>query len=384
MTSSGTIFFGILALLWLVQSVRVARGMRRVPDVRHGPALSDADCPPVSILFSARDEEDKLPTALATLLALDYPRLEIVAVDDRSSDATGRILDEAAARDSRLKVIHLSDLPAGWLGKPHGLLKAFEASQGEWLVFTDADVRFAPDVLRRAVGLARARNWDHLTLLCSVDMHGFWERVLLTFFMLGFTMFTEAWRVSDPKSGRYCGVGAFQLLRRSAYQAAGTHSRLRMEVVDDVKLGKIVKLAGFASGVAAARDAVAVRWHAGLGGIIRGTTKNGFAGAQFSLPFLAAQLAALVLMEILPFVALLFTSGLALAFAAIASACGAWMQGAAARRAGVSPLYGLTMPAGGCIFGYMLLRSTFITLRQGGVVWRDTFYPLEELRKGVV
>jgi glycosyltransferase involved in cell wall biosynthesis len=379
-----TFFFGLIALLWLVQSIRVARGMRTMPEVRNAPALPDAECPFVSILFSARDEAEKLPTALATLLALDYPRYEVVAVNDRSSDATGPILDEFATRDARLKVVHIAELPSGWLGKPHGLLKAYEASTGEWLVFTDADVRFAPDVLRRALGLARARNWDHLTLLGAVDMHGFWECVLLTFFMLGFTLYIEAWRVADPKSNQYCGVGAFQLLRRSTYEAIGTHTRLRMEVIDDVKLGKLVKLGGHATGVASAWHSIAVRWHAGLGGIINGTTKNFFASANFNLAFLGAQLAGLFLLEMVPFAALFFTRGWTLAFAAAACLLGANLQAAAARRAGVSSLYGLTMPLGAAIFAYMLLRSTYFTLRQGGIVWRDTFYPLEELRKGLI
>src|SRR5262249_51176913 len=177
----------------------------------------------------------------------------------------------------RLRAIHVRELPADWLGKPHGLQKAYEASSGEWLVFTDADVHFAPDLLRRAIALAEARKLDHLTLFGDVEMNGFWDRALLTFFALGFSVASNASAVSNPKSKAYVGVGAFQLLRRTAYEASGTHARLAMEVVDDMKLGKIVKQAGFRSGAALAQSFVSVRWHSGLGNIIRGVTKNFFA-----------------------------------------------------------------------------------------------------------
>ncbi|MGH9816121.1 MAG: glycosyltransferase [Candidatus Acidiferrales bacterium] len=387
MGALGTVLLAVIAAIaavWVIQGTRVLFGMRKVPRLRETPPLDDAECPTVSVLFSARDEEEKLPQALATLLALDYPRYEVVAVNDRSSDATGRILGEAAARDPRLKVVDVTELPAGWLGKPHGLQRAYEASGGEWLVFTDADVRFAPGLLRRSLALAKARGWDHMTLFGHVEMHGFWEHAIMTFFMLSLTLYTEAWRVADPRSKKFLGVGSFQLFRRAAYEAAGTHRRLAMEVVDDMKLGKLAKLAGFRSGLALAGRSVAVRWHAGLGNITRGVEKNFFAGADFSLAKVSAQFLAIVALEMLPVLLLAFVSGWSLVFATIALAIPAAMQGMAARESGASPLYGLTFPLGAAIFGYMLARSTVITLRQGGIVWRGTFYRLSELRKGIV
>src|SRR5437879_5853435 len=160
----GIALFGWIALFWLTYGLRVAYGAIRLPWVRDFPPAADADCPRISILFSARDEEEKLPAALATLMEMDYPGFEVVAVDDRSQDATGQILDTFAAAHQRLRVVHVDRLPEGWLGKPHGLEKAYEASSGEWLLFTDADVRFKPDVLRRAISLEKAHNLDHLTL----------------------------------------------------------------------------------------------------------------------------------------------------------------------------------------------------------------------------
>ena len=155
--------------------------------------------------------------ALATLAGLDYPQLEIIGVDDRSQDATGRLLDEFAEKNPRFRALHIAELLPGWLGKTHALQKAYEVSSGEWLLFTDADVRFAPDVLRRAVTLAREQRLDHLSLLGDVEVHGFWETVAVTFFALGFQLATSPHRVSNPRSRMYVGVGSFQMVKRSAY-----------------------------------------------------------------------------------------------------------------------------------------------------------------------
>jgi glycosyltransferase involved in cell wall biosynthesis len=380
----GLVVSGLIALFWLTHGLRVAYGAIRLPWVKDFARAADDDCPPISILFAARDEEEKLPAALATLMEIDYPNLEVIAVDDRSQDATGRILDEFAAAHPRLRVVHVTELPTGWLGKPHALQKAYEASSGEWLLFTDADVRFKADLLRRAIAMARTRNLDHLTLLCDVEMIGFWETVLITFFGLGFHLGTEPGRVSDARSSRYVGVGAFQLLRRSAYEASGMHRRLAMEVVDDMKLGKIVKQAGFRSGCGVAQDFVVVRWHAGVGNLVRGVTKNFFAGAGYNLGLVAAQLMGLMMMNVLPFVGVVFAHGWMRLFCAIAVVIAVCFQAGVAIVMRVSPLYALTHPLGGLLFCYMLVRSTVVTLWQGGIIWRDTFYPLEELRRGVV
>src|SRR5258707_15548330 len=156
----GIALFGFIGLFWLTYGLRVAHGAISLPWVKDFPPAPDTECPRASILFAARDEEEKLPAALATLMEIDYPELEVVAVDDRSQDATGRILDEFAAVHPRLGVVHITQLPAGWLGKPHAVQKAYEASKGDWLLFTDADVRFKPDALRRAIALAKARNLE--------------------------------------------------------------------------------------------------------------------------------------------------------------------------------------------------------------------------------
>jgi len=381
---AGVWLFGLIAFFWFFHGLRVAYGALRLPRLKDCAPAGDAECPRISLIFAARDEEEKLPAALATLAALDYPNLEIIAVDDRSQDSTRKILNEFARVDKRARVVLVDELPGGWLGKPHALQKAYEASTGEWLLFTDADVRFAPDVLRRAASLVKERAVDHLTLLGDVEMHGFWETTLLTFFGMAFHLATDPYRVGNPHSRAYVGVGAFQMVKRGAYEAAGMHRRLAMEVVDDMKLGKIVKQAGFRSCVAMAQDAVVVRWHAGVGNIVRGVTKNFFASAGYNVAVAIFSAAAVFLANVAPFVALFAAHGWSRIFAAIAVAIAVGFHVGVSIEVRVSPLYALTHPVGAVLFCYMLLRSTVVTLWQGGVTWRGTFYPLEELRRGMV
>ncbi len=372
------------ALFWVLNAIDVALGARKLRAIRDIAPLDDADCPLVSILFAARDEEEKLPAALATFLALDYPRYEVIAADDRSEDRTPEILRAATEKDARLKNVRIDSLPPGWLGKPYAMQQAFERSSGEWIVFTDADVHFSRDLLRRSMAMAKRESWDHLTLLSGVEMHSIGEKIALTFFGMGFLMGVRPWRANDARSKGYMGVGAFQLLRRSAYEAIGTHRRLAMEVVDDMKLGKLVKEARFRSGVAKGWKEVRVRWHAGVGNLIRGTTKNFFASSGYSLGFVCFQLVMMLATCVAPWVALPFLRGWALIFDAIAVGVMIAIHAGVCIEVGASPVYALTEPVGAMIFCWMLARSTIVTLWNGGIEWRGTFYRLEELRRGVV
>jgi hypothetical protein len=374
----------LAALFWIFNTLDIALGAPRVKRLSDVKPLEDAECPSVSILFAARDEAEKLPGALETLLSLDYPRYEVAAVNDRSEDGTREILDRAARSDPRLKVVHIDSLPSGWLGKPHALQEAYKQASGEWLVFTDADVHFSPDLLQRTVALAQQQHWDHMTLLGRVEMHGVGEKIALTFFAMMFLMATRPWWVSNPRTPYFAGVGAFQLIRRSAYEGIGTHRRLAMEVVDDMKLGKLVKEGGFRSGVANPGGAVTVRWHAGVGNIVRGTTKNFFAASGFRLWATCIQVCGLLWMFVFPAAALPWLDGWPLVFALIAVCLPVLTEAGVALEFKISPLYALTLPIGALIFGWMITRSTIVTLWSGGITWRGTFYPLEELKRGVV
>jgi glycosyltransferase involved in cell wall biosynthesis len=280
--------------------------------------------------------------------------------------------------------VHVAELPPGWLGKPHALHTGYEQSTGEWLLFTDADVRFKPDTLRRAMTLVQEGNLDHLTLLSDAEMHGFWETVLLTFFGSAFYLGNNVPAAGNPKSSAYVGVGAFQLVNRRAYVASGTHRRLAFEVIDDMKLAKIIKQAGLTSAVAISGEWVVVRWHAGLCNLIRGTTKNFYAAFGYRLSFAAISIVGLLLLNLFPLAGLLFGSGWIRVCSAIAVVIALMFQLGVDLAMRVSPVYAVTYPLGAVICAYMAARSVVVTLWQGGVNWRGRFYPLGELKRRVV
>ncbi len=372
---------GTIALAWMITAIRAWRGMSGLPKLREVTPLRDTECPGVSILIAARNEAAKLPQSLPTILAQDYPRYEVIVVDDRSRDATPQILHEFAQKHKNLQVIHVTDLPAGWIGKPHAITKGYQQASGEWLVFTDADVRFTPDMLRRVMAVAKEKGWEHLNVLPHLELVGFWEKTVLSFWALSSILWLEPWRVSSPRSRRYFGFGALQALRRNAYEAIGTHRHLAMEVVDDIKLAKVAKQAGLRSGVAVAGDKVLLRYCEGLQNIVRSISKSAFAACDYRVGLIAGGVIANLVFHVSPFVAVVFATGVprALAAAAVLSILVLHGRGLIAVR--VSPLYTPTYPLGAAVFCYIFLHSMIVTLWRGGVLWRDTFYSLQELRK---
>ncbi|MGH9575866.1 MAG: glycosyltransferase, partial [Terriglobales bacterium] len=189
----------ILAAVWVHRVVDAARGAPSVADLCTPPwdrALTKELAPLVSIILAGRDEETHVEAALATLLALDYPNCEILAVNDRSADRTGEIMDRLAAQDPRLRVLHISQLPDGWLGKTHALWRAAQMARGQWLLFTDADINFRPDALRRALSYAEEASADHLVLFPTTLLHSVGEGMMIAFFHSLFFFGHRPWKVA--------------------------------------------------------------------------------------------------------------------------------------------------------------------------------------------
>jgi cellulose synthase/poly-beta-1,6-N-acetylglucosamine synthase-like glycosyltransferase len=214
---------GILALAWFSRIEQAAFGMPHIADiarpewdrrpVSQNPA-SPNDEPRISIIVPARNEEESIRETLRQLLVLDYSNYEIIAVNDRSTDNTGLIMDEVAASSRAhglLKVIHISELPSGWLGKTHAMWTAGKQANGGWLLFTDADVLFKPDSVRRAVSYAEAERADHVVLFPRMIMKRPSEKMMIAFFQALFVFGHRPWKVADPKARDHMGVGAFSL-----------------------------------------------------------------------------------------------------------------------------------------------------------------------------
>ncbi|MFZ0770965.1 MAG: glycosyltransferase family 2 protein [Candidatus Sulfotelmatobacter sp.] len=385
----------ILALAWFSRIVDAAIGMPSVADVSkpewdRNPVAASGDLssvnPRVSIVVPARNEEADIEQSLTRLLELDYDNYEVIAVNDRSTDRTAEIMEKVAGRasDSRLRVIHHRELPAGWLGKTHAMWTATNEASGDWLLFTDADVLFKPDSVRRAVAYAEAERADHVVVFPQMIMKRPGEYMMIAFFQTLFVFGHRPWKVSDPKSRDHMGVGAFNLIRRSVYEAVGTYKALRMEVVDDMKLGKLVKNAGFAQRNVFGGDLISIRWANGAMGVVNNLTKNFFAVLSFQWPRTLVSAFGLAFLNLMPFVGVWLAHGWERVPYAVALGSMFLIYLGMSWRSGVPAYYFLLHPVSTALFTYTLLRSMAHTLWNDGIVWRGTKYPLEELRKGMV
>jgi hypothetical protein len=271
------------------------------------------------------------------------------------------------------------------MGKAHAMYTAAKAAtDADWLLFTDADVMFRPDCLRRAIAYADADRADHLVVLPHVIMKRPGEKMMLSFFQVLFAFGHRPWKVADPKTKDHIGVGAFNLVRRSTYEAVGTYERLRFEVVDDMKLGKVIKNAGFRQRVVFGDNLIEIRWARGARGVVNNLTKNFFAVMSFQIWRALLGCALMAILNLLPFVGVLLAPGWARGPYALALGSIFLLYTGLWRQVEIHPWYFLLHPVSTMLFIYTMLRSMIFTLRQGGVEWRGTLYPLDELRKGLV
>ena len=367
-----------LAMLGML--VAGVRALREFPASPRSPAR----WPAVTIVVAARDEAAGIEAAMRSLLALDYPALEIIAVDDRSTDATGAILDRLAASDQRLRVHHVRELPSGWLGKNHALALGGREAAGELILFTDADVEFAPVALRAAVAILEDERLDHLALGPRVRLPGAWLAACVAYFARQFYVFLRPWRAREPRSSAYIGVGAFNLVRASAYRAIGGHERIALRPDDDVKLGKLIKLAGLRQDLRHAPDALCVTWYASVAEFVRGLEKNVLAGLDYRGALGLAGLALLFLLEVLPWILLASADAPTQIAAAAAIVTGTACIAGILRETRAPMAAALFAPAAALVFVYACARSILLTYVRGGIVWRGTFYPLAELRRNEV
>jgi len=376
----------ILGIDWLRRSLAAVFGMRKLADLGtpEWDTSVSTTLQKISVVVPARNEAVNIGQCLRSLLGQDYLNLEICAVDDRSTDDTGSIM-ERVQRESpgRLRVIHVRELPAGWLGKTHAMWKGASETQGDWILFTDGDITFRVDALRRAVSYAEQKSCDHLVILPTMVMHGFGERMMLGFFGFASSLMVRFWKARDPKARDAVGVGAFNLIRRRVYEELGTYEALRMEVIDDLKLGESVKQHGFNQDCALGPGLVKVRWAEGALGVVKNMQKNLFSLFGFSWPLAAFAAIGAMAYHIGPWLGLMFAPGIAKLGFAAASFAVILLYTLMAARFGVSPWFVLTQPFAALMFVFSLLNSAFSARLHGGVLWRGTVYSLDEIHAGI-
>lgn len=299
---------------------------------RHGSSLDDVsavapdDAPLVSVIIPARNEARNIVRCVASVLASRYPALEVIVIDDHSTDGTCKLARALAAGDARVRVLDAPELPAGWFGKQWACATGASAARGELLVFTDADTRHAPDLLSRAVNARAERGADLLTVAGDQEMHSFWERIiqpqvfaLLSLRYGGPEHVNQARRAEDVIAN-----GQFILVTRAAYTAMGGHDLVRDRVAEDLAMAQEFFRAGRRVVLMVGLGQLSTHMYASLKEVIGGWRKNIYAGGRHAMLGGAAGRALFpVLLLVLPLFGLAPPVALVLSLLGILSA--AWL-----------------------------------------------------------
>jgi glycosyltransferase involved in cell wall biosynthesis len=334
-----------------------------------------------SVVIAARDEEARIEQTIRRLLTQRGVDLEFIVVDDRSTDGTNEILRRLAKEDARLQVKRVDALPDGWLGKCHACHIGASAATGDWILFTDADCWLKPDVIARALRVAERDGADHITLMSGLAEPSSGLKASHLMFLISLANWVSGVNRDQPKS--YLGIGAFNLVRAAAYRQCGGYEALRLTVVDDVKLGLLLRRAGKRTRAIIGGDDAECHWGTTVWSMVKIMEKNYFAALDYRLGLvIAGSIFVILIFAILIFGLISWTpAGLVAAFSPLSLILPA---GILARRVGWSWPCAAWVPFMFPIFLYILLNSTVVTLRQGGIRWRETFYSLKTLRSGNV
>ena len=377
------IFGGTAALFlgWALSMLWHLRWVRRLPPLEDQATPASARLTRCSVIIAARNEEARIEKTIRCLFAQRGLDLEIIVVDDRSTDRTGEILQRLGKEDARLQVKRVDALPDGWLGKCHACHVGASAATSDWILFTDADCWLKPDVVARALGVADRHGADHITMTCGIAESNLGLRAWHLLFLVSLANWLSGVNRNRPKS--YVGLGAFNLVCASAYRECGGYEALRLTVLDDVKLGLLIRRVGGSTRAFLGADDVVCHWGAKMVDMIKIMEKNYFATLEFRV-WLALAVAGFVSLLIAVAVLGLLSQTAAGTAAALAPLAIILPAAILARRVGWPWWTALGVPFAVPVIVCALLNSIWVTLRQGGIRWRDTFYSLKTLRAGGV
>ena len=367
----------LILVLWIVSLAGTILNLLLVPWLK--PRLPGRT-PLLSAVVPARDEERTIERTVRALLAQTYPALEVIVVNDRSTDATEAILERVAADDPRLIVVHGEEPPEGWLGKPWALHQGTLRARGELLLFVDADVIYEPDTLTAAVVTMEERGLPMLSLMPHIEMHGFWEHIVMPNLGVFAFTFLPLWLGNRTRLSWFAvGGGPGNLVRRAEYDLAGGHSALKDAVVDDVGLARLFRRCGMRTEVVIANKFVSVRMYHGLREIVRGFTKNAFAVLGRSYAAALVFLVLAVLFHLLPYALLLTGDALAIAIVALITLTRVILFTVLGYRLD-NAVFGHPLMIGTwCV---ILLRSMWLTGVRRQLHWRGRTYDASRTRFG--
>lgn len=384
----------VLLFAWLVVFLRNLPDLLRLPHltpatssvrgthvVHNVTVQTQSQLPSVSVVIAAKNEAAHIRKTLESLSHQTYlGDIEIIVVNDRSEDLTGRFIEVLAEADGRIHPIHITHLPHGWLGKNHALYQGAKVASGDFILFADADVYFYPDAIERAIDYTLAHHIDHLTIAPRMIARTASLQLLTTFFTFNYLLFKRPHSAYRKRTKAYAGIGAFNLVRRTVYEAIGTHQAIMRRPDDDIYLGLLIKKHGYHQRFAVAESFVEIEWYDTTRDMLHGLEKAPLAAFRFSPTWL--------ILSMIPLIALY---GGPMAGVAFGPGPARWVYGLAC-------LFMLTLytmhvsylkfpkvqiiliPIAMALFIYGFVRAGVLAYRRGGLVWRDTFYALDELK----
>ncbi len=365
----------------IYSTVELILGLKKMVSLGDVDLSSGGDGPRVSIIVPACNEELNIEKGLLSLLSQHYENLEIIVVDDRSTDSTANILIRMQNSYPQLVVHTVTGLPDGWMGKSHALSVGASLATGEYLLFTDADTVMEETTVSRAVHYMKTRNADHLTLIFSNSSHNWLLDCLISDTGAGLLLMFKPWRVREKKSRFFIGVGAFNLLKGSVYRAVGGHETIRMHPIDDMMLGKVVKKNGYSPECLLAGDYVRVPWYHSVSAMINGLMKNMFAVVHYRLSLIPFLLVGVTIVSVFPLWGMIFGSGYVRFFCLIALGVRIMLFYGGMKYQRLPAWYVVGSLFSPYITLYIIIKSTMTTIINGGIEWRGTVYSLDEMKK---
>jgi glycosyltransferase involved in cell wall biosynthesis len=370
----------LVLLVTAISALDLFFGIRSMTRLKHISPFAKGRKPRISIIVPACNEEKNIQRAILSQLQQEYDNLEVIAINDRSTDSTGIILDTLESEHENLKVRHIQDLPEGWMGKANAMQQGALLADGEYLLFTDADIIMEESTLARAAQYMKDKSLDHLALIFKNISPGWLLNSLILESGAGLIQLFRPWRARKPKAPNFIGVGAFNMVKKETYFAVGGHEHIRMHPIDDIMLGKIIKRSGYRQECLLGIDLVAVPWYGSVGQMVDGLMKNVLAIINYRFGLLIPLLIGMIFLNILPFWAMLFTEGYT-----------QWIWSVIVFIKLGSFYYGtrLLEITSWCTVGtlltpyislYIVLRAAWLNYREHGIYWRGTHYSIEKLR----
>jgi glycosyltransferase involved in cell wall biosynthesis len=369
----------LIAISWITVTIWLLVNSRKITYLKDVPSTSNIE-PSVAVIVAVRNEEAEVEQALTSVCQLDYTNCKIIVINDRSNDSTPQILQRIAKANPRITVITIMDLPKGWLGKNHALYQGYKASSEEWLLFTDADILYNKQALKKAINYALTHHLDHLTALPEITSPSSLFKSVMSTFAIMLEIRLRPWNAINPSSNAFIGVGAFNLVKRSAYEKAGTHQSISLRPDDDLKLGENIKKAQLRQDVVYGDNEISLAWYNSLAEFIKGLMKNTFSVANYNLLTAVGMAISTLIVFVVPIPLLLLTSQTTALLAAAILVTQIILM---TYKRGIQGKWwhALLIPFAGLVLTYIIIKSALKTLKQGGIYWRDSFYPLKELKQ---